>query len=597
MIVAVVGAGVGGVEQVVVICQIYLTAGAPVAGFILEGIVVGRGDQIGGLRAGIVVEDDVGGGGRNGCLVQVTLHQGHLGAGPAGGNGGRAAIMPAVDIGSGPVGGVAEVDGPGRSSAADGTLGAGLVTHISVAAVAVAIETVAGVAAGLGGGIVHNSHTGIAHGAVNAAAIDGELVAGKLIVVGAVGHCIHRQVDVTAAIVEVDDHHTGVTALVVVQVGAGILGQVLGLADEVVVEQVHRFGEVAGPAQLHHLTHLLNDRLGIGVVLIQRQVGDVQTAGEVQSHGVSAGGNQRPGLVQVVLIGPQGAAVAHSIVGLCPQNQLVCIGGLEVSLTQSGGAVTLQLVANVIGPDGLGDAHILGVGAHGQSALTAVALVGVFQQLAVEVQVDASGGLGIAVGAVDHRGPEVTGVAVVIIGGLDLLGGIKAEAVHTAVDILLHQSQRLVLYLLIGGVQVGQTGHALLGHIVAIHIAGGILRIIMPAGRIVQKIRIHQRAKLICAVVGGVVEHHVHDDLDVVLVCFVAQVDQLGLGADTVALGIVDVEADRLIHGPPVVIGSVHGAFLQLLHGRQLDGGITHIGDQAQIGFHIGNRPVPTVKR
>ena len=74
---------------------------------------------------------------------------------------------------------------------------------------------------------------------------------------------------------------------------------------------VHGLGEVAGPAQLDDLAHFLVDRLSVGIILIQGQIGDVQAAGEVQSHGVGAGSSQSPGFVQSVLGGVDGGAVAH----------------------------------------------------------------------------------------------------------------------------------------------------------------------------------------------------------------------------------------------------------------------------------------------
>ena len=279
--------------------------------------------------------------------------------------------------------------------------------------------------------------------------------------------------------------------------------------------------------------------------------------------------------------------------GLCPQHQLVSGSVLEVGLAQSGSIVSLQLVADIVGPDGLGSAHVLGV----STDVQATVVIGLLQQLAIEVKLNASGGLSVAVGAVDHSGPEVAGVAGVIIGSLDLLGGVKTEAVNTAVDVVLHQSQSLVLNLLVSSVQVRQTGHTTLSNIVAVVIVGGILRIIMPAGRIIQEIRVHQGAQLIRAVVGGVVEYHVHDDLDVILVCFFTQVDQLVPGAHAVALGLVDVEADRLINSPPVVVGLIDSAFLQLLHGRELDSRIAHVCNEAQICLDVGNGPVPAVQR
>ena len=588
VVITIVSAGVGGVEQVVVISHYDFATGAPVAELDVIGVIAGRGDQVFGLIAGVVVEDDVGSGGGDGSAPDAALYLGHLGTGPCCGSL-TCAVVPAVDVGSGPVFGVNKVDGPGGSSTAGGAGAAGLVSHISIAAVAVAISAVAAVRAGLGGGVVNNGHTGVTHGAVDAAAADGELVAGQLIVVGTAGHGVNGQVDITATVVEVGDDHAGITTLVVVQVGAGILSQVLGLTCEMVVEVVDLLGELAGPAKLCQLAHLLIDAvLGIGV-----NVFHVVGTGEVQGHGVGAGSGQSPCLVADIVAGVQGGQITDGIVRLCPQHQLVSGSVLEVGLTQSGGIVLFHLVTDVVGPDGLGGAHVLGVSADGQAAV----VVGILQQLTVVVRSDASGGLSVRGGAVDHSGPEIAGVAGVVIGSLDLLGCVKTEAVHAAVNILLHQGKSLVLHLLVAGVDIGQASHTTLSHVVAVIIAGGVLGIIVPAGRIIQEVRVHHGAKLVCAVVGGVVEHHIHDDLDAILVCLGTQVDQFFLGTHTVALGFVDVEADRLINGPPVVYGLIDSALLHLLHGRYLDGGIAHIGDQAQICLDVGNGPVPALQR
>ena len=594
IVVAVVGIGAGGVEDVVVVSQEDLALIDPVTGGQVVGVTFHGGGQVGGLGAAAVVEDQVGDTGRNRQLIVAVAVEGHLVAGPGIGNSVSAAVVPAVQIDVGPAVGVLEVDGLGGGGAADGAGGAGLVAHILIAVVAVAVRAVGGVRAGGGGSVVDDRHAAVTDVAVDPAiGGDGEGVAGDLIDVGTGGQAMVGNAGPGSAAGDVDDHDTGVAALDVSEVAIG--GAVLALAGELVLEPVDRLNGRIRPAGLGDVAHFL----------IQHIVG----TGEVQAHGVGTSSHQRVGPVQGVAVDLMGVLLAGAgvpglilvadaipvgIVGLSPQHQLVRVAGLEVAVLDGAGGTGLHEVTDVVGPCVLGDAHVLGVSGDGQGA----GLVGVGQHLAVVVEHDATGGGGVIGRAVDHGGPEVAGEGVVVIGGLDLLSRVVTEAVSAAVDAVLQVVQNVVLDLVAAGVQVGQL-HGPLGDVVAVRVVGRLdIVLSMPAGAVVEDVGGDQGGGIdgIAAVIRQMVGDHVHDDTDAILVGLVTQLDELVPGADGVVLVLVEVEADGLIQDPPVVEGLIDRALLALLRRGDLDAGIAQVGDQAQIGLDVVERPVPALQ-
>ena len=273
--------------------------------------------------------------------------------------------------------------------------------------------------------------------------------------------------------------------------------------------------------------------------------------------------------------GPQ-----HQLVGI---RLLVIVGGQRAAVANDG--------QNAVAPGIVGNAHILGVGADAHIA------AGGIQHFAVAVQLDAAAALGVFLGAVDNVGPEVAGQST-IIGGFDVLGGIEAEAIRAGIDAFLQEVQDHALHLGVGGVQVRQTGHAVLGHFLAVAIIIGVLIDVVPAIGVVFQVGNDAVGQTVGTgfAVAHVIGDHVYDDLDAVGMGCLAHADEVGLGAQGTGAGVIDVESAGLVVDPPVVAGMLSGGLLGLLDGRGLDGGVAQSGDGLHFFFDALEGPVPAVQ-
>ena len=443
----------------------------------------------------------------------------------------------------------------------------------SGAILAETVQVVGLVSAGVG--LVDNGNAGVAaDGTGNLAIINDKGVAGDAVGVGTVGHSMSGNIHLHRAALAVDKNNTGGTTL---HVGNAIFaGNVLALADESIVEVVDGGNLGEGPAGV-----------GAGAKIL----GHVGRTGQVQSHGVSTGSHQSPGPIDVGFGHGLGIAAGIGVVGLSPDNQLVGSGALLIAVGESVCILaTDDAVADHIAPSVVGDVHVLGVGIYLQAA------AGRIQQLAVAVQVEVAGLLGIVHSAIDDSGPEIAG-AVAVVGGLDVLGSVEAEAVSAGVDAFLQQVKNQILNLLVGGVQIRQTIHAVLGDVKTVGIVAGILVDVMPAAGIVPQLSDDAVGDAGAGVrVTHVVGNNVDNDLDALLVGSFTQALELGLGAQGTVAGIVDVEAHGLVECPPVAEGVLCGGLLGLLNGRGLDGSVAQGNNLIQILFDVLIGPVPAVQ-
>ena len=322
--------------------------------------------------------------------------------------------------------------------------------------------------------------------------------------------------------------------------------------------------------------------LGSNAQLLSRALG----TGQVQAHGVRAGCDQCPGLVDVELGNAGGRAVSIGIVGLGPDDQIGSGCGLVEAAYQSSSAAD-NVGSQMIAPAIVGDGHILGIGGDGD--------LGVIQNFAVNIDVLALF-LGVILSAADHSGPEVAGEGSVVLGGLDGLSHVEAEAVDADVNALLQEVQDVVLHILVGSIQVGQTGQAVLGHVLSAVPAGDVGLDVVPVFVLAQVLG-DLVGKIVAGLVAQVVCDHVHDDLDTILVGSCDHAFKLGLGAQRVAILIVDLEIDGLVVDPPVGANrGINRIFLHDLNGRSLDGGVALCGDGRHVGFDLSEGPVPAVQ-
>ena len=157
-----------------------------------------------------------------------------------------------------------------------------------------------------------------------------------------------------------------------------------------------------------------------------------------------------------------------------------------------------------------------------------------------------------------------------------MLHSIKAEAVSTGIDALLQIVQHKILHFLVGGVQVRQTGHAVLGYVKAVGVVADVCFEIMPAFRIGSQL-FHDA---VCNAVGSgfgvghVIGHDIHNDLDAPVMGSLTHTFEIFLGSQSAVAGVVNDKSGRLVVDPPVIGGVVQGRLLGLLNGRGLDGGV-----------------------
>ena len=321
-------------------------------------------------------------------------------------------------------------------------------------------------------------------------------------------------------------------------------------------------------------------------------LGIVCGTGKVQTHGIGAGSDQRPGLDDVgftdavgVLVGVIGGV---GIVGFGPQNQY---GGRNCLIVAWGqGSITgVDVTSEGIAPGVVGDGHILGVSGQGHTA-------GFVQDLAVDVQILAVGLAGVVLCPADHDGPEVAGDDLIVIGGFNALGCVKTEAVNTHIHAILQKSQNDLLQFCVAGVQVRQTGHTVLGYLVAVLPISDIFGKIMPEGSLAEMFR-NFWGQIIAGLVGQMVCDHIHDDLDAVAMGSSHHALQFRFGTQSVALECVDRKINGLVADPPGgAYRSANGAFFQRLNGRSLDSGVTLGCDGGHVGLDLGKGPVPAVQ-
>ena len=424
--------------------------------------------------------------------------------------------------------------------------------------------------------IVDDSNAGGADLAADLAAGNGEGVTGNSIGIGAVGNLVGGDIDVSLVTLTVDQDHAGGTALHISN--AAFLGDIFTLSSEGGVELVRSSDFGVGPA---------GDGSGTQVL------GHVGGTGQVQTHGITAGRNQSPGLVDIFNGDISGMTAVSSIivVGLCPNDQLVSLSGLVKAGGVSAGVLAADdILQDSAAPGVIGDGHILGISVDRQIA------AGVVQYFAVAVQLVAVVLLAeIILSAVDDGGPEIAG-AVGIVGSFDVLGTVEAEAVSAGIDAFLQEVQNVGLYLLVGGVQIRQTGHAVLRYVKAIVVIGGVLGVIMPAGSIVTDIINDGIGQIVGGGVAHMVGNHVNDDLQALIVSSLTHLLEIGLSAQGAVAGVVDGEGSGLIEHPPVVAGMFCGGLLGGLDGRGLDGSIAQSGDGIQISGDLIEGPVPAMQ-
>ena len=531
-------------------------------------------NQVIGLGSG-VVEDDVGDVYGDLAGIDIALDQSHRSAGPGIGEdvGGR---VPGVEVDILPASVVDEVDSTVGGFGFAAGAHALIIEAVADLSGADGAETV-GVVGIMGAGIhsVDNSDAGGTDLTGDLASGNGEGVAGDGISVGAVSNGIGGDIHVSFGSLSVDQDYACSAAL---HIGdAAFLGDILRSTGEGSVELVHSGDLRIRPA---------------GDGSSAQVLGHIGRTGQIQTHGVAAGSHQGPGLIDVLYGNISGvtAVSGEIIVGLSPDYQLIGLSGFVVIGGVGAGVIAADhILQNGAAPDIIGDAHVLGVGTDGQVA------AGVIQNLAVAVQVNVTGGLGVIDGTVHHGGPEIAGT-VGVIGGFNVLGTVTTEAVGTGIDAFLQEVQNIVLNLLAAGIQVRQAGHAMLGHIVAIIVVGGVLAVIMPAGSIILNVGNDGFSQVVGSGVAHMVGDHIDDDLDALFMGGLAHLLEIGLGAQGTVTTVVNGEGGRLIEGPPVVAGVLLGGLLGGLNGGSLDGSIAQSGDSIQIGGDLIEGPVPAMQ-
>ena len=425
-----------------------------------------------------------------------------------------------------------------------------------------------------GASFVDDSDTGGADLTADLAAGNGEGVAGDGIGVSAVGNFMSSDADISLVALAVYQDNTGIATLNVCN--TVFLSDIFTGVEEFVVEMIDGSNGRGGPAGDGGSAQIL---------------GHVGRTSHVQGSDLVARSNQSPCLGDISLGNLAAGAVSKGVVGLGPDNQLVSAGRLLIG---SGIGISVLVLddalQNVVAPAVVGNAHVLGVGADMQGT------TGGIQQLTVAVQ-QLVGVLLliIGLGTVNDSGPEIAG-AVAIIGGFDVLGSVKTETVSTGIDALLQEIQNLVLDLLVGGVQVRQTGHAVLSYIKTIVVIVDILGVIVPAGGIIAQSGIDGFGQVIGRSVTHVVGNNVNDDVQTILMCSLAHLLEVGLGSQSAGAGVVDDKISGLIEHPPVVAGMLLGSLLGNLDGRGLNSTVAQGSDALHVGSDLIERPVPAVQ-
>ena len=335
-----------------------------------------------------------------------------------------------------------------------------------------------------------------------------------------------------------------------------------------------------------------NDLLveAVGVVDVTDLAASVALCtGEVEGGSLVSGANHSPDLVDVGVgyAGGLFAVVGVGIVGFRPKNGLV---GSRAELVVAGShrAGIANGISLVVTGAVIGYGHILGIAADRGAA-------GTVEDLTVVIECAVGALLRIiAVGVVENVRPEV--VLAAFFGNADVLRRVKTEAVGAAVDAFSEVSLDVVLDLGVLGVEVRQTAHTAVGDAVAVAVVDLLVPQIVPAVVVVTDIAGDDACLVIAAVVAKVVGYNVNDDVDAVLVRFLAHGGEFRLRAESGVSGVVNGEVSRLIINPPNLVGLALGAFLCLLDNRGLHRGIARFGNLLHVCLDVVEGPLPSVK-
>lgn len=319
---------------------------------------------------------------------------------------------------------------------------------------------------------------------------------------------------------------------------------------------------VAGVAKLALLREL---RVGAA--------GDHRTV-EVERDAGLAGSHQSPAHLQLVIVEVGGflIAVRVVIVRFHLGDQLVVLRATAGDVVQRAGAQVAVLDCG---------AHGLAVGGRGVAA----AVLGILgEQVGVGLVVEAGAALQhlavLVLGAVLQDRFPVDRVRTELVGQLDVLGRVEAEAVNAIGHGALEEFLHLVGRGLVLRADVPQAEQMALGHLPAVAIVDVVAVSAGAVGAGVEQVLVFPAGVDGVPVGDEVVGHHVDDDAHAVLVLLGGHFLEVILGADhevAGAGGLVDVVP---VLGELLAVGLVD---LDVAHRLGLDGGVAGLGD----GLHV----------